>query len=61
MFKGSAPKYICDMFNVYSSGYSLHRSSTVEDINIEFGNVVEPIHVFVNKVLFISKFQGLSE
>ena len=46
MFKGihhSAPKYICDMFNVYSSQYSLRRNSAIDDITYEFGNITEPI------------------
>ncbi len=45
-FKGihhSAPKYICDLFNVYSSQYSLRRNSAIDDNTYEFGNVTEPI------------------
>ncbi len=40
---GLGPKYICDMFNVYSSHYAFRRSSTIEDINYEYGNITEPI------------------
>ncbi len=45
-FKGiyeSAPKYICDTFKLYSSGYSLRRNSTIDEIEFEFGNIVQPI------------------
>ncbi len=41
--QGTAPKYICDMFQVYSSQYSLRRKSTIDDIKFENGNVAEPI------------------
>ncbi len=41
---GSAPKYICDMLQVYSSHYAFRRNSAIEDISFEHGNVIEPIH-----------------
>ncbi len=40
---GLAPKYISDMFTIYSSQYSFRRNSTIDDINFEFGVVTEPI------------------
>ncbi len=40
---GLAPQYISEMFTVYSSGYSFRRNSAIDDINYEFGNIVEPI------------------
>ena len=36
---GSAPKYICDMFKVYT-----RRNSTIDEIQYQFGNIAEPIH-----------------
>ena len=40
---GLAPKYITDMFKVYSSQYSFRRNSAIEEINFEFGEITEPI------------------
>ncbi len=40
---GCAPRYICDMFTVYTSQYSLRRNSTIDDIQYNFGEIVEPI------------------
>ena len=40
---GTAPKYICDMFTIHSSQYSIRRNSVIEDIQFHNGNIVEPI------------------
>ncbi len=41
---GLAPKYISDMFQVYSNHYSIRRNSTIDDIDYEFGEVIGPIN-----------------
>ncbi len=48
---GSAPKYICDMFTVYSSHYSFRRNSVIMDIKYENGEIAEPIQQ--NKVFYL--------
>ncbi len=40
---GSAPKYICHMFNFHASQYSFRRNSVIEDIQFHNGNIIEPI------------------
>ncbi len=48
---GSAPKYICDMFTVYSSHYSFRRNSVIQDIKYHNGDISEPIRQ--NQVFYL--------